>query len=322
MRGVSSFSSILFSLIFMYVLVGSASSYIPSTYLPTDRFSSRTEVPRHDLKIRYPTNADTITSLRAGGDEPTKKPSLKKQMIAEFLGTMLIVQLGCGAVMSDIFGGAFSGLFQVAAAWIMAVTIAIATTGPVSGAHLNPGMSIAFALVRKEMGWMKTLAYIVAQIGGAAAGAFMNLLMYGKTIQDHEATNGIVRGAISGVASAKSFGEYFASPVTTATAFLAEAFGTAVLAFVVFSLTNPKSKNDGVYIPPLIGITVGALICTIAPLTMAGFNPARSLGPRIVSWFAGWKVVAFQKWWVYTLAPIIGASTGAIIADKVLYADD
>lgn len=60
----------------------------------------------------------------------------------------------------------------------------------------------------------------------------------------------------------------------------------------------------------------------IAPLTMAGFNPARSLGPRLVSWFAGWKSVAFQKWWVYVLAPIVGASAGAFLADNVLYAND
>lgn len=105
-------------------------------------------------------------------------------------------------------------------------------------------------------------------------------------------------------------------------AFVAEAVGTAVLAFVIFALTNPK--NDAVdekQIPLVIGLTVGSLIACIAPLTQAGFNPARDFGPRIVAWLAGWKVVAFKKAWVYIAAPIVGALGGAFMADRVLYAD-
>ena len=99
--------------------------------------------------------------------------------------------------------------------------------------------------------------------------------------------------------------------------------GTGILSFVIFSLTN--KKNDGVkdgFIPPLIGLTVGALIAVLAPLTQAGFNPARDFGPRIVAWFAGWKTVAFTGAWVYILAPIAGAVLGAVAADKVLYAEE
>ena len=108
-------------------------------------------------------------------------------------------------------------------------------------------------------------------------------------------------------------------PVTTATAFFAEAFGTGVLAFVVFALTNPRSGVDANSVPPLIGATVGALVCVIAPLTQCGINPARDFGPRIVAWLAGWEGVAFTKWWLYVLAPIIGAPIGAALAEKLLY---
>jgi len=108
------------------------------------------------------------------------------------------------------------------------------------------------------------------------------------------------------------------------TAFSAEALGTAVLAFVVFALTNPKNDvaKNKVFIPPLIGATVGALIAVVAPITQAGFNPARDFGPRIVAWFAGWKSVALQGWWVYAAAPFIGAPIGAFVADKLLYGGD
>lgn len=76
------------------------------------------------------------------------------------------------------------------------------------------------------------------------------------------------------------------------------------------------------FAPPLIGLTVGSLIAVLAPLTQAGFNPARDFGPRIVAFLAGWKEVAFQGCWVYIVGPIVGAVIGALLADRVLYADD
>ena len=114
------------------------------------------------------------------------------------------------------------------------------------------------------------------------------------------------------------------NPMGLVIAFSAEILGTAILAFVIFALTNPKNDTvkNKVFIPPLIGATVGALISVIAPITQAGLNPARDFGPRIVAWLAGWKSVAFQGWWVYAAAPFLGAPIGAFIADKLLYGDD
>jgi glycerol uptake facilitator protein len=133
-------------------------------------------------------------------------------------------------------------------------------------------------------------------------------------------------------------------------AFFAEAMGTGVLAFVIFALTNAKnSVMQSGFVPPIIGLTVGSLIAVLAPLTQAGFNPgmfekdseamndcthgwrsyflrcrytARDFGPRIVAFLSGWKTVAFQGWWVYVVAPLVGATMGALLADKVLYADE
>ena len=104
---------------------------------------------------------------------------------------------------------------------------------------------------------------------------------------------------------------------------MAEAFGTGILAFVIFALTNKKnSAVKDVFVPPLIGSTVGALIAVLAPLTQAGFNPARDFGPRIVARLAGWTTVAFRGSWVYILGPIVGAIAGAFVADRVLYTDE
>lgn len=249
---------------------------------------------------------------------------LLREMIAELFGTFLIVFIGTGSVSSAIFTDSLVGLFQIASVWIIAVTIAICTTASVSGAHLNPAISIAFAMFRPSSSftWAKVLPYSLSQCLGAILGGWLNLVLYGSSIAAFEATNGIIRGSASGIASAKCFGEYFVSPVTTVTAFLAEAIGTAILAFVIFALTHPK--NDAVksgFVPPLIGLTVGGLISVLAPLTQAGFNPARDFGPRIVAWFAGWKTVAFTNAWLYIVAPIVGAAVGAALADRVLFAD-
>mmetsp|Transcript_8207 Transcript_8207/g.12363 ORF Transcript_8207/g.12363 Transcript_8207/m.12363 type:complete len:93 (-) Transcript_8207:56-334(-) len=91
---------------------------------------------------------------------------------------------------------------------------------------------------------------------------------------------------------------------------------------MIFALTNPKNETTSkspFLVPPLIGATVGALISVIAPLTQAGFNPARDFGPRIVSWAAGWGSIAMKGAWLYIIAPIIGAIAGGKLADKILF---
>lgn len=265
-------------------------------------------------------------NIRGGGDAPaSSSKALLREMLAEAIGTFLIVFIGTGSVMSAIFTDSLVGLFQIASVWIIAVTIAICTTASISGAHLNPAISIAFAAVRpsESFNWNKVLPYSISQCLGAVLGSWLNLVLYGSSIAAFEAKNNILRSTVSGIASAKAFGEYFVSPVTITTAFFAESIGTTILAFVIFALTHPKNETmKSGFVPPLIGLTVGGLISVLAPLTQAGFNPARDFGPRIVAWFAGWKTVAFTNSWLYIVAPIIGAVCGAALADQVLYADD
>jgi glycerol uptake facilitator protein len=249
--------------------------------------------------------------------------SLWHEMLAEMLGTFIIVQFGTAAIMSAVFCGGISGLLAIAVVWTVAVTVAIATTAAISGAHLNPAISIAMAWIRPStnFGWYKVVPYIVAQFIGAILGSCVNLLLFGSSIQQYEASQGIVRASLNAVTSAKAFGEYYS--ISILRAFAVEAFGTAILSAVIFSLTHPRNDTtQQLFIPPLIGGTVGALICTLAPLTQAGFNPARDFGPRIVAYVAGWKSVAFLpigSWFVYIVAPIVGAVLGASFVDGVLY---
>jgi glycerol uptake facilitator protein len=111
--------------------------------------------------------------------------------------------------------------------------------------------------------------------------------------------------------------------------FLVEMFGTFILSSVIFNVTHSKNKNKdnnnlNLIVPPIIGCTVGVLICIFGPLTQAGLNPARDYGPRIVAYIAGWKLVAFgssigSSFFVYVIGPIIGAILGALYTDRILY---
>lgn len=250
-----------------------------------------------------------------------------KSVVAECFGTFLLVLLGTGSVAAAVsVPGSLEGIGQVAAVWSMAVTIAITLTGPISGAHLNPAMTLAMALVRRSgVTLYRIVPYMVAQVLGATAAAAVNYWgLYGGTIAAFEKQNQILRqGVLNGQETGKIFGEYIASTVSMRESFLAEALGTAILSAVVFAVTHPKYKEENkIPVPLLVGLTVGALIGVFAPLTQAGFNPARDFGPRLVAYVAGWKRVAFTNWWLYVLAPMIGAPLGGVLVDKWLYADE
>ena len=109
------------------------------------------------------------------------KPSLARLCLAEFVGTYLLVLLGCGAVHASVLTGAQSGLWQVAIVWGIAIMLAIYTVGAISGAHINPAMTLAFA-VWGGFSWRLVLPYVVAQIhrgvrrGGHVVRAFQPVL--------------------------------------------------------------------------------------------------------------------------------------------------
>src|SRR5262249_12829771 len=144
-----------------------------------------------------------------------------------------------------------------------------------------------------------------------------------------EAAKGIVRGAPGSELSAMVFGEYFPNPAVYGTdaaahalvsplrACLVEAFGTAVLAFVIFALTDPANRDAPTahLAPSFVGATVAVLISLSASLTQAGWNPARDLGPRLVSFALGWGPIALPGpaggFWAYTVGPLVGGPTGA-----------
>lgn len=248
----------------------------------------------------------------------------------ELIGTFLLVFFGCGSVAAAVLTGAQVGVFQVAIVWGLGIAIAIHVTGMLSGAHLNPAVTCALAAAGKLPG-RRIVGYITAQLLGAFLAAALLHGLFAGPLGAFEATHHIVRGAPGSEASAMIFGEYFPNPggkpftdetrllVSPLAAFAVEAVGTAVLVLVILALTDEANiARPRDFAPAAIGLTVTVLISLFAPLTQAGFNPARDLGPRLWSALAGWKSVPFSAngtlgWLlIYVVAPLVGGQVGGL----------
>lgn len=264
-------------------------------------------------------------------------PARFNPYVAEVAGTFILVLFGTGSVAAAVMTGAQVGLWQVAVVWGFGVTLAIYATASISGAHLNPAVSLAFAIWRPEdFSWSRLPGYWGAQLFGAVLGGVAVLASFAPFIDRFEEEQGLVRGEDGSQASAMAFGEYFPNPAVFGTddrafelvsplmAVSVEAFGTGVLVFVIFALVdrwNPDRPGASLA-PFFIGFTVAALISLFAPITQAGWNPARDFGPRIVAFLAGWDSIAIpgprNGFWVYIVGPLIGGAVGGAIYERVI----
>ncbi|MDA0814514.1 MAG: aquaporin [Verrucomicrobia bacterium] len=258
-------------------------------------------------------------------------PSIRRAVFAEVVGTFLLVFFGCGVVATAVAMAAPVGLFQVAAIWGLGLSVAIYLTGAISGAHLNPAISLAFAMFG-DFPARRLPAYWLAQFAGAFIAAAAVYMLFSGAIAAKETELGVVRGAQGSEATAMIFGEFYPNPggkplppeaasiVTTGQAFFAEFLGTALLALAIFGFTHRSNSGaPGALLPLAIGITLTTLIGVFAPVSMAGFNPARDLAPRIFSTIAGWGSLPFtvngMGWLiVYLISPCLGACAGAAVA--------
>jgi glycerol uptake facilitator protein len=247
----------------------------------------------------------------------------------------LLVFFGIGSVHAAVITGAQVGLWQVAIVWGIGIALTIYTTSAVSGAHLNPSITLALAAYR-GFPWRKVVPYILAQLIGAVLAAVVLYGIFHNLIATFETAKGLLRGGAGSEQSAMVHGEYFPNPamvastpalaaVTMPLAMLAEMVGTALLAMMVFAVTDERNPGRPAsnLAPLFIGLTVSLLISILAPISQAGFNPARDFGPRLVAYMAGWGSVAIPGphggfFTVYILAPIVGALLGGALYQFML----
>jgi glycerol uptake facilitator protein len=250
--------------------------------------------------------------------------------VGELVGTFILVFFGCGSVAAAVLLGAQVGVFQIAIVWGLGIATAIYLTGSLSGAHLNPAVTVAMAAFG---GFPKSrvLPYIGVQMIGALVASATLYVIFSDSLRVYEVAHGITRGAPGSEATAMIFGEYFPNPggqpldelarlkMSGGAAFFAEMVATAILVLVIFCVTDDRNKTRPQLLTPLaIGLTVTLLISLIGPLTMASMNPARDFAPRVFSSVAGWGSVPWTTnglgWLtVYLIAPLVGGLLGGAL---------
>ena len=208
---------------------------------------------------------------------------LRRRCLAEAVSAFTLVFAGCGAIVADHERGGSLGTLGIAAAFGLAIMGMIYATGHVSGAHINPAVTIAFAVTR-HFPVRDAVAYVPAQLGGAVGGALALRAAWSGTPADLGAT---------------------APSVGTGPALLSELLLTAVLMFVITAVAT-DTRAIGAAAAIAVGGTVALDALIGGPVTGASMNPARSFGPAVVA-------PAWTDLWIYIVAPVGGAVLGAFL---------
>ncbi|MFD5746441.1 MIP/aquaporin family protein [Streptomyces sp. NPDC127033] len=258
------------------------------------------------------------------------------ELAAEFLGTLVLLLLGCGSVAVAVVGLPGSGR-QVAPfgpgnwliiswGWGLAVVFGVYVAGGISGAHINPAVTLAFA-VRRTFPWRKVLPYWGAQLLGAFIGAALVYATYRWAIDSFNFKAGTGREqslstySIFATFPAEYFGNSWWGPL------LDQIVGTAVLLLLICALIDTKNLAPGSNLGPfLTGLVVFAIGLTFGTNAGYAINPARDFGPRLFTFFEGWGAIAlpgsFQwfshYWWIPIIGPLIGGIVGSQIYDRVI----
>lgn len=206
---------------------------------------------------------------------------LIRRSAAELVGTYALVTAGCGAIMVNAQTNALTHV-GIALTFGLIITVMIASTGHISGAHFNPAVTIAFAVTR-HFPWREVVYYVVAQMLGALLGAVTLRLLIGDIAA--------LGATLPSGSALQSFG--------------LEVLLTTVLMFVIISVAT-DTRAIGTPAALAIGFTVALDALWGGPISGASMNPARSLGPALIAGI-------WENQWVYLLAPIIGAAIGAAL---------
>lgn len=252
-------------------------------------------------------------------------PSLRAQLLAEFLGTALLILLGDGVVASVMLLNKHGDWMVITTGWGLAVTFGVYVSARLSGGHLNPAVTLALA-ARGDFPVARIAPYWLAQLAGAMLGAALVYYDYGAAFAEFEQKNRIVRGQMTdgklagpAAGGAGVFATYPAFDDVARNLF-SEAIGTAVLMFGVCAITDRRNASVPRFLQPfLVGAVVWAIGLSLGGLTGYAINPARDLGPRIVSALAGWGSAVFYShssyFWIPIAGPMIGGVFGAVLYD-------
>jgi glycerol uptake facilitator protein len=260
------------------------------------------------------------------------------EFLSEYLGTFVLIMFGDGVVAMAVAALNQSGraatnhtIFLATGDWLLitwgwcvAVVLGIYVAGGISGAHINPAVTISLA-AKRGFPWRKVPHYIVAQVAGAFTAAALVYLNYKDAINSYDKVTGAVKGEASSTASFSIFATfpapYFHNWVGP---FIDELIGTALLVGIVLAVIDQLNlPPKGNLAPWIIGIIVAGIGMSYGANSGYAINPARDFGPRLFAYFAGWDGVALpgnyanmsNYWWIPIVAPIVGGLIGALVYD-------
>lgn len=242
-------------------------------------------------------------------------PTTSSTLIAEFLGTFLLVLGGVGAALfASDFGTGDNGsslgigFAGVALAFGLTVVVGVYAFGPISGGHFNPAVTLGAAAAGR-IGWSKVPGYIVAQVIGGACGTGIIALIGSSNTEWLEA-------AKAGGFASNGFGEHSPGGFGIMGAIVVEIVFTAIFLFVILGVTHPKRGN-----PALAGLAIGLTLTLIhlvtIPVDNTSVNPARSIAAAIYGGGDAWSQV-----WVFIVFPIIGALLAGFLAGPLLHREN
>jgi glycerol uptake facilitator protein len=245
------------------------------------------------------------------------KPTLMAELIAEFLGTLVLMLFGTGVVAMVVLFPTknpgemiHGGYTNITLGWGLAVTMGIYIAGKISGAHLNPAVTLSLAVFR-GFSWRKVVPYSIAQTLGAFTAAAIVFWNYHPAFLQ-------VDPALERTAGV--FTTFPAFPDLPQAGFLDQVIGTGLLILLIFAITDEFNAPPGANLAPLmIGLVVIAIGISFGGMHGYPINPARDFGPRLFTVVAGFRnnglTDGTRVWWIPVVAPLFGGLLGAALYD-------
>jgi MIP family channel proteins len=252
---------------------------------------------------------------------PDRSRGYVREVLAEFLGTFVLIVFGLGVVAQVVLSRETAGTYlSINLAWGLAVTMACYVAGGVSGAHLNPAVTLSLA-VHRGFEWTKVPGYVGAQMAGAFVASGVVYLTYLDALTAFDGGVRQVAGAQGTAGIWATYPQAFIAPFPAG--FIDQFVGTALLMLVVLAISDARNAPPAAGMGPLIvGLLVAVIGMSFGYNAGYAINPARDLGPRLFTSVAGWGADVFRAangwWWVPVVAPPLGAVAAGWIYDGLI----
>ncbi len=234
--------------------------------------------------------------------EPVVQADIGRRLLAEFVGTALLVIFGAGAVVAALEVGQgrldYAGLGIIGLSFALVIAAVVYMFGTTSGAHINPAVTFALAVVRR-FPWVEVVPYVAVQLAGALAGAVLINAIFGSHASDLNASGGTVVGA----------------GYTSTQAVVAEGLGTFLLLATIMALAVDRRAPAG-FAGLVIGLSVACEIMVIGPISGGSVNPARTFGPYLATEIFGGST-PWSDFWIYCAGPLVGGAVAALTYDVI-----